>query len=305
MQDSGRTETGDTSRTSRPGSGDPWGQAQSSDGASWERGGRTPPTDRVASWFSCGVFVFQAQGPRLPPGDPQHKNVPPLTVENTLIPDTSLEGSRESPWLTLVTSAWPQFRPAITALPALEGPILASGSSRPLLFSLALASGQTGSEAIAGRRHRGASCAGGGALANPGLPGLRLAAAMGKQLTSWVAPRCWGQECHSPAAHNLRPLHTLQSHPIPSGQSSDTCSRDRGQEPGALCTWTSRTQMCLTPGSRDWVGGGELRVAPGHGGPWSREQQPSAPSSEPRTCPLGLIPDLHPAHGPLPLCLFL
>lgn len=64
------------SRISRLSSEDPQGQARSRNGASWDRRGRDPPADRAASWFSCGVFVFQAQGHWLPPGGPQRKNVP-------------------------------------------------------------------------------------------------------------------------------------------------------------------------------------------------------------------------------------
>lgn len=186
-----------------------------------------------------------------------------------------------------MTSAWPRLPnpvPAITASPALEGPIPASGSSRPLLFSLALASGQTGCEAIARAQAPWSQLRWGWVTrqarlyrarppqppwANGSPPGPVPAAAARVSHLDSIRPQ------------SLKCLAS-PSDPIWMTDKRDTCARIQGEKPEALCTQTSRMHMCVTPENR--LGGERRRGPPGLGaqGMWGSSGRPTR-----RRCEVG------------------
>lgn len=101
--------------------------------------------------------------------------------------------------------------------PALEGPTPASGSPSPLGYSLALASGQTGCDAMAKLKAPGNPLRRGWehSLASAAW-GLSPQAPRAKSSLLGPVPSRLGQR-HSCAAPALSPLNALQSRLIPSG----------------------------------------------------------------------------------------
>lgn len=153
-----------------------------------------------------------------------------------------------------MTSAWPQLPNSalpISAVPALEGPIPATGSSG-LFFPLPLrlldkqdVKQSHGAKAPWSQLHCGRHRS--PALA---LWGLVSAAAAGEWLTSWLLPQLPQRSITLGQHMPFNPLNALQSHPIQSGMSmkQDTCSRVPQERRSGFCAWQiAKMHMLLTP----------------------------------------------------------